>query len=174
MKIETGKRYVRLDGKVSGVITQRSCNSLYPFVDLSEGVTYTPEGKFYIDDCEPTEKDLIAEYVPESKQTLNFWEAREASKQGKSVRCVTTQQIYPPKQLLDHDYAWYSVHFEAEWEIVEEPKHITHYLNIYPFRIRSGQHTTKEQADHYAGSARLSCIAITVDENGKLIEARNV
>jgi hypothetical protein len=152
LKIEAGRRYVRLDGQISGIITQRPGNSVYPFVDMSQGTTYTSEGKFFCTDGRGVSKhDLVAEFVPESKQILNFWEARQVALAGKKVKRTDCDDVYTVKDFENYT-SWHNTDIAAEWEIVEEPEHTTH-------RFMINSKTT---------------IAITVDEDGKLIKAENV
>ena len=66
MKLEVGKRYVRRDGEISGVIDLRSkfCMGDYkdhPYVDRTHGYTYTSEG-FYFRSNNPDSWELVQEY----------------------------------------------------------------------------------------------------------------
>lgn len=45
MKLQLGKRYVRRDGQISGVIEHNPFNHEYPYVDDKYHNTYTEKGK---------------------------------------------------------------------------------------------------------------------------------
>lgn len=64
MKIEAGKRYVRRDGKISGVIKVHN-NEFYPRFDPRYFIHYTENGMYW-KDGKDSRYDLIAEYVPKS------------------------------------------------------------------------------------------------------------
>ncbi len=120
---------------------------------------------------------LVSDKTPtsETKAKLNFWEAREAALNGKKVKRIVTQVVYTPSQMLHPETPWYNVHFDGDWEIVEEPKHKTCYINVYLHNMCPwGAHETRALADSHACTDRVSCLAVTVDENGKLVEAKNV
>jgi hypothetical protein len=109
-----------------------------------------------------------------NNKTLNFWEAREAALEGKTVKRLTAEDEfcnYDSKDFLTRSMAPCEVN--GHWEIVEEPKLTTSYHNVYKYAI-SGSWDTLEKAREILSLNILSQIAITVDENGKLIEARNV
>jgi hypothetical protein len=123
-------------------------------------------------------KPLTSETRPEENKVnrINFWEAREAAKQGKYVKMVrdTDPTGISPKDMLGPS-RWENIHLDADWEIVEEPKHKTCYINVYLHNVCPWDaHDTQSGADSGASKDRVSCIAITVDENGKLVEAKNV
>ena len=61
MKIEAGKRYVRRDGKISGVIEKGCTDDLYPFCDDDSGDCYREDGLWLLG--EESDEDLISEYV---------------------------------------------------------------------------------------------------------------
>lgn len=62
LKLEVGKRYVRRDGGISGIIETRPKHYVsYPFQDLDSLITYTGDGKFY-SYC-GDDRDLISEYI---------------------------------------------------------------------------------------------------------------
>jgi hypothetical protein len=114
------------------------------------------------------------ELVPEPKKTLNFWEARQAALAGKKVRMVENFQ----NKVLDWNLwkevnGWYEDEFNADWEIVEEPVRKTYYVNVYQVSL-VGIFNTKKDADDFSSPSRLNCLAITVDGDGKLVEARNI
>lgn len=60
LKLEVGKRYVRRNGEVSGVI-DRGGSSIYPFYDPSARETYNEDGRYY--SKEKSERDFISEYI---------------------------------------------------------------------------------------------------------------
>ena len=71
MKIEAGKRYVRRDGTISGVIRKGCDNDLYPFFDV-DSEEYYDENGLWLNETEHDE-DLISEYVesqPAETETL--------------------------------------------------------------------------------------------------------
>ena len=60
---------------------------------------------------------------------MNFWEAREAAKQGKTVKMVADFALaIKPKDFLC-DNTWRNEHLDAGWEIVEEPTPRLHYIS---------------------------------------------
>lgn len=61
MKIEAGKRYVRRDGEISGVISAQR-NIAYPFLDTEANASYSASGSYSIRVRHPW--DLIREYTP--------------------------------------------------------------------------------------------------------------
>lgn len=61
MKVEVGKRYVRRDGSISGVMEACDEHDGYPFADQYE--SYTAGGKYYADSTKDHEFDLVSEYV---------------------------------------------------------------------------------------------------------------
>jgi hypothetical protein len=127
-------------------------------------------------------KTLTNETRPEENKVnrINFWEARQAALAGKKVRPID-------RTLIDWDcftddeidnQIWSGTHFNADWEIVEEPVHVTYYVNVYrdsfSRRYKSTEEADKARCRVMDVDTRLSCLAITVDENGKLIEAKEV
>lgn len=60
LKLEFGKRYVRRDGEISGVL-EDTFTSSYPFLDESQSATYTENGIRISGTSDPS--DLISEYV---------------------------------------------------------------------------------------------------------------
>ena len=71
MKIEAGKRYVRRDGAISGMIREDCNDEDYPFWDDSDGSSYNEYG-MWLTGTEHDE-DLIREYVepqPAETETL--------------------------------------------------------------------------------------------------------
>jgi hypothetical protein len=195
MKLQAGKRYIRRDGGVSGeLVYNPKQNTHYPYVDSATDETYTEDGSFYKTEIGNQEflEDLVEEFAEPveiswntsevfdsdsstPKKALNFWEAREAAKQGKAVKRLTNQHIYQPKAMLDPDYSWSSVHFESEWEIAQD--HKTYYINVYSQSLGLPK-ATKALAEITSSSTSLSpllsCIEITVDEKGKFIKGENV
>jgi hypothetical protein len=100
-----------------------------------------------------------------NKRTLNFWGARKAVRSGKLVRAVGGDRIFDATEF--NGTRWSHYELDGDWEIVEEPRHKTYCVNVYDSYIGEGVAIDDT-------SSRISCIAITVDENGRLIEARNV
>ena len=74
MKIEAGKRYVRRDGTVSGVIEKIKTEDNYQFWDSVHDDFYNENGLMFLG--KEHDKDLIREYVepvseqPEQTETL--------------------------------------------------------------------------------------------------------
>jgi len=64
LQLEVGKRYVRRDGEVSGLIESWS-GSDYQFKDSRTWSTYTKFGQFDVDD-EKNQLDLITEYTEQA------------------------------------------------------------------------------------------------------------
>lgn len=106
---------------------------------------------------------------------MNFWEARQAALEGKKVKLIQGKHrwSYTSTQFLNEP-EWNKESISAEWEIVEEPKTITRYLNVYADGGPWFSYTSKCDANLRPMGDRIGCLKITVDENGKLISARNV
>lgn len=60
MQIEAGKRYIRRDGSISGVL-RRKDGGVYPFFCPVNIQTYTEKGVRYLGGTDPS--DLVAEYI---------------------------------------------------------------------------------------------------------------
>jgi hypothetical protein len=121
-------------------------------------------------------KPLTSETRPEENKVnrINFWEARHAALSGKKVKRLDNDLVFDKTCFVEA--GWTEEWLAADWEIVEEPKHITNFLNVYADGYWA-RHTSKLDADAYKDryeDKRIACIAITVDEDGKLIEAKNV
>lgn len=103
---------------------------------------------------------------------MNFWEARQAALAGKTVKRIqgNTSWLYKPRD-FQYQVEWHVEAFEAEWELVEEPKLIKSYLNVYKDTHGTAWHS-KEIAD--GACNRVGCLEIITDKNGKLISAKNV
>lgn len=74
MKIESGKRYVRRDGCITGPMERRTTNILYPWKCFDTEESYDADG-YYSNPNDPCDLDLIALYEdePEQKeQTMKF------------------------------------------------------------------------------------------------------
>lgn len=71
MKLEAGKRYVRRDGQVTGVITLRVSSgtfSEYCFADIENGHTFLVDGRYnYVIEAHPY--DCMEEYVEPTPAT---------------------------------------------------------------------------------------------------------
>lgn len=68
LKIKVGKRYVRRDGEITGIIVRSEEEPKYPYMDSSTGFTYMYTGVYY--ELDPFHSfDLITEYIecPEDK-----------------------------------------------------------------------------------------------------------
>lgn len=93
MKIEAGKRYVRRDGKISGVISgvdDQSC--LYPFWDREETLSYMPDGR-YDSDGEPYPCDLIKEYIEPPSQEAVEIKVLRAEVAALKVECERLSEV---------------------------------------------------------------------------------
>ena len=90
MKIEAGKRYVRRDGTISGVITARQ-NILYPFEDLVAQKTYRRDGTWngeHRADC-----DLISEYIEQPSQESVEIKVLRAEVAALKVECERLNEV---------------------------------------------------------------------------------
>ena len=68
LKIEVGKRYVRRDGEITGVIVRSEIEPMYPYMDSSTDHTYMDTGVYY--EFKPFHPlDLTTEYIEGSKET---------------------------------------------------------------------------------------------------------
>lgn len=67
LKLEVGKRYVRLDGEVTAPLEPND-DSTYPFWDRANGATYTSTGLWHINalGCNGL-NDLVAEYLEQTE-----------------------------------------------------------------------------------------------------------
>ena len=139
---------------------------------------------YYFNDGNTSSNDLIEcvshNVTPSIKKLLNFWEARQAAKAGKKVKIVG-QEVGKDGglnwEMWQFVNGWSERELDAQWEIVEETKQQTYYLNVYKSGVSSSYITIAEANRHNnVGNTgdRLYIMAVTVDENGKLISARNV
>lgn len=104
---------------------------------------------------------------------INFWEARQAAKQGKTVQIIMNNpKPLEPEEFLCNSY-WRNEHLDAEWEIVEEPIQIITVHQVFSDgTVGSGSYPRMDNLNKK--KKRLSLIQLTTDTNGKLISARNV
>jgi hypothetical protein len=172
MKLQEGKRYIRCDGAVTVPMKRNPNNPLFPFI--TKHLKYNQDGVCYSSN---TCLNIMCEYVEyptTNMNIINFWEAREAAQQGKEVRLVSRNLEYSAEEFLN-TIAWNSYAIEGEWEIVET-KRVTQYYSIFSKGhdawLGSG-HKTKELANS-SRPEKIGIIAITVDENGKLVEVEQV
>lgn len=83
MKIEAGKRYVRRDGRITGVIV-KELDDTYPFFDRVHANSYTESGMLFDDDSmyDDTENergmDLVGEYVSQESVEIKVLRAEVA------------------------------------------------------------------------------------------------
>jgi hypothetical protein len=134
---------------------------------------------YYFNDGNTSSNDLVEcvshNVTPSIKKLLNFWEAREAAKQGKTVKCWKGKwcNTYPAETFFSISN-WTTDKIDGKWEIVEEPKTFTQYVVPHKDGL-STAFDTEEKAKKYQSICNgLSIIVITYDENGKLISAGNV
>jgi hypothetical protein len=119
--------------------------------------------------------DLVELVSPYPKKVLNFWEARAAVFEGKTVQYTIDGFTYKFTPEEFSKASWSSQELGYEWQLVEEPKTFTQYVNVYPANGYDWvAHTQKLYANDRARKGRIGCIAITIDENGRLIEAKNI
>jgi hypothetical protein len=85
---------------------------------------------------------------------MNFWEARQASKAGKTVKCFTLDGWCELSPEAFKKYDWSIEEFDADWEIVPD---------TYTFRYVT-----------WMPRGIVARVDITFDETGKLVSARNV
>jgi len=122
----------------------------------------------------PSALDLVAD--TKFGKLLNFWEAREAALAGKKVRVVGGIPIYSEVDFTSNN-SWFNTAFNEDWEIVEEPVLKTYWVNVYRNSMgipKASLALADTAAVDNVQQSRLSCLEITVDKNGKLIEAKNV
>jgi hypothetical protein len=189
IKLELGKRYVSRYGEITAPLVESisvKTKYEYPFMDPVTCMTYAPCGSYCLT-TEENEEDLVKEYegitfnggrvgYGDGKKILNFWEAREAALAGKKVKKLSSDLIYTAKDFSVTSEFYFSTNeMGEEWQLVEEPKQYIRYFNIHKDTQTWVAHSTELEAVRWS-EARSSqpIIAITVDENGKLIEARNV
>lgn len=87
MKVEVGKRYVRRDGSISGVMEDCDGHDGYPFADQYE--SYTAGGKYYADSTKDHEFDLVSEYVEPGQsagQTIPGLEEYKVLRYGRATK----------------------------------------------------------------------------------------
>ena len=61
MIIQAGKRYIRRDGKVTGILTDLPQNNVYKFFDRLHNKSYTRVGE-NVERTVPVQEDLMEEY----------------------------------------------------------------------------------------------------------------
>lgn len=103
---------------------------------------------------------------------MNFWEARAAALEGKKVQMIGTTRSapYEPDMFRSMGY-WTKSELDAEWEIVEEPKHKTYVVTIYKNYLAE---PGGGLVDCRENGPPINQIAITVDEKCRLVSAKNV
>jgi hypothetical protein len=199
IKLEVGKRYVSRSGEITGPLVKSTYEYTkrdYPFLDLVTNRTYALDGS-YCFTLAGNEEDLVKEYEERAtevtfntgtgyesnslpKKTLNFWEAREAALAGKKVRKSAKDDglTYSTDDFSVECECYFSTgEMALDWEIVEEPKLRTYYFNVYENTIggpKSSVGIANAVAANPSSPDRKGCIEITVDENGKLVDAKNL
>lgn len=86
VKIQVGKRYVRRDGQISGVIDSIPRHKIYPFLCKATGYIYTENGRYYKDSVDG--RDLVVKYK-EPKVTIK----KQTSKGRKSLNKPEKPQL---------------------------------------------------------------------------------
>ena len=167
MKIKEGKRYVRRDGTLSGVIEANPsiCTGLdFPYKDEIE--TYSAYGEVWL--SRQSEFDLIAEYKEQELKDIDFTKPLRftstdkspvhyigVDKDGKHVCQKTTGM----EAIFIVDQFGKSAQFV---DIENIPEKITRWCNFYPSGS-GGTHATREQADRSATSERIACVPVTFE-----------
>ena len=167
MKIEEGKRYIRRDGTLSGVIYSNASGISgleFPFRDKTE--TYNPSGQCWY--THQSELDLIAEYKEQEMKEIDFEKPLRftstdkspvhyigVDKDGKHVCQKTTGM----EAIFIVDRYGTSVKFV---DIENTPEKFTQWCNFYPSGS-GGTHATREQADRSATSERIACVPVTFE-----------
>ena len=150
MKIEVGKRYVRRNGILSGVIYSNASGLTgleFPFRDETE--TYNPSGQCWY--TNQSELDLIAEYKEPSmkeidfKKPLRFMDSTdELNYIGIDSRGFHVVEIVSANCLIQVDRYGKS----DSWQDIENvPEKITRWVNFYKNGRDGGVHPTKVDAD---------------------------
>jgi hypothetical protein len=113
---------------------------------------------------------------------MNFWEAREAALTGKKVRLnrdkishTATGVVFTARD-FENSYLWCNEFIAAEWE-VEEPKTITKYIGIYKGVCGYSMGIPYFAVNDITGAKNpdlINIIALTVDVNGMILEAKNI
>ena len=167
MKIEEGKRYIRRDGTLSGVIYSNASgipDLEFPFRDKTE--TYNPSGQCWY--THQSELDFIAEYKEQEMKEIDFEKPLRftstdkspvhyigVDKDGKHVCQKTTGM----EAIFIVDQFGKSTQFA---DIENTPEKITQWCNFYPSGS-GGTHATREQADRSATSERIACVPVTFE-----------
>lgn len=167
MKIEVGKRYVRRNGILSGVIYSNASGLTgleFPFRDETE--TYNPSGQCWY--TNQSELDLIAEYKEQEMKEIDFEKPLRFStpdkatvhyigldKDGKHV-CQKTRGM---EAIFTVDQFGNSEKFV---QIENTPEKITQWCNFYPSGS-GGTHATRTEADRSATSERIACVPVTFE-----------
>ena len=165
MKIEEGKRYIRRDGTLSSVIYSNALGISgleFPFRDKTE--TYNQSGQCWY--THQSELDLIAEYKEQEMKEidfdkpLRFMDSTDELKYiGLASRALHVVEIVPVNGLIQVDKYGKS----AGWSNVENiPEKLVMWVNFY--KDSAYGYLTREEADHAAGSYRLSCVRVECDE----------
>ena len=176
LKLEPGTRFIRSDGEITGPLEVYD-GDFYKFRCPKFGLYYSERGKSSpIKDTKLL--DLVAEYKEDlTKKTINFWEARQAALEGKTVRIVGEMGgTFVKEAFTNTEFDWNNEVLSMEWEIVEEPARRTFY--IIPFSY-GGTATWKDKrvAQKFMlglGGDALSVIEVTIDKDGRFIEGKNV
>ena len=165
MKIKEGKRYVRRDGTLSGVIEANPsiCTGLdFPYKDEIE--TYSAYGEVWL--SRQSEFDLIAEYKEQELKDIDF---------TKPLRCTSTDKSPVHYIGVDKDgkhVCQKTTGMEAIFivdrfgksaqfvDIENIPEKITRWVNMFT----SSGYATKAEADMgYHNQNRIACIQVTFE-----------
>ena len=165
MIIEEGKRYVRRNGILSGVIYSNASGLTgleFPFRDETE--TYNPSGQCWY--TNQSELDLIAEYKEQEMKEIDFEKPLRFVDNADELKYIGLDscgfhvvEIVPVNTLIQIDRYGKS----SRWQDVENiPEKITQWCNFYP--SGSGDtHATRTEADRSATSERIACVPVTFE-----------
>lgn len=181
LQLKIGKRYVTRSGQMTAPLEPSQAHSKYeyPFVDPVSCITYTANGSYESYRTGKHTNDLVLEVLEksESKSPVSFWEARCAALAGFTVKKINSDLVYTAEDFSVTSEFYFSTGEMAEDWIVEETKVLrTFYFNVYTNTIggpKSSLKTADASAERHE-TDRKGCVQITVDENGQLVEARNV
>jgi hypothetical protein len=109
---------------------------------------------------------------------MNFWEARQAALNGKKVkRADDTESLYIYNKVAMLSCGFEPEDIAADWVIIKEPEYKTYYVNIYSKSLgvpKDNERLAVEAMNSYQGSPYLARLAITVDDEGQFISAKNI
>lgn len=168
MKIEAGKRYVRRDGNVSGIIESDKSGITgldFPFRDEIE--TYSVNGEVWL--SRQSDLDLIAEYKESQIKEIDFTKPLRIVKLffsakhiGRGLDAMDVVQYRVPSGTVITVSVDKFGRLDGEAFVENIPEKLVMWVNFYEYSAYG--YPTREEADDAAGPDRLSCVRVECDE----------